>query len=290
MTGIEERVAQHYARGGGMEERILAALAAAGKDIERLAPDDLAPIDEFHIGGREATAELMAPLRLAPGMRLLDVGSGIGGASRYLAHAFACRVSGIDLTEEYVQVAASLARRLGLADRLSYRHGSALTLPFGAGDFDGAYMLHVGMNVAAKDALFREVRRVLKPEGFFAVYDIMRTGDGGLRFPMPWAAGEETSFLAAPAEYRRWLEAAGFRLDHERDRRGFALDFFERLRARAASGSGPPPLGPHVLIGPEAPTRFGNMIAALEAGLIAPVELVARAVPLSASGTASRRT
>jgi ubiquinone/menaquinone biosynthesis C-methylase UbiE len=271
----EAKIAAHYAQ-GGLEQAILAALAASGKDPDRLTPDDHAPVDEFHVGGREATAALAAALPLAPGMTLLDVGSGIGGASRYFATAHGLRVEGIDLTAEYVEVARSLARRLGLGDLVAYRQGSALALPFDAGSFDGATMLHVGMNIAAKDAAFGEIRRVLRPGGFLAIYDIMRTGEGALRFPMPWASGEATSFLADAAEYRRLLEAAGFELRHERSRRDFARDVFRRMRA-SAGGAGPPPLGLHLLMGAEARTRVGNMVAGVEAGLIAPVELVAYA-------------
>lgn len=276
MTTTDDRIAQHYAR-GGLEETILAALAASGKDPDRLTADDLAPVDEFHIGGREATAALAAALPLAPGTRLLDIGCGIGGPSRYFAATHGVHVEGIDLTAEYVQVAESLARRLGLGDRVSYRQGSALALPFAAGGFEGAYMLHVGMNVAAKEMLFREVRRVLKPGGFLAIYDIMRMAEGALRFPMPWAQSEATSFVATAAEYRHLLEAAGFELRHERNRRDFALDFFQRMRARATAGGGPPPLGLHLLMGTGARERIGSMIAGVEAGLIAPAELIARA-------------
>jgi ubiquinone/menaquinone biosynthesis C-methylase UbiE len=276
MSETEDRIAQHYAR-RGLEETILAALAASGKDPDRLSADDLAPVDEFHIGGREATAALAAALPLAPGLQLLDVGSGIGGASRYFAAAHGVRVVGIDLTAEYVQVAEGLARRVGLGERVSYRQGSALALPFAAASFNGAYMLHVGMNIAGKATLFGEVRRVLKPDGFFAIYDVMRTDDGTMRFPVPWASSAETSFLASPAEYRRLLEGAGFEIRHERSRRDFALEFFARMRERIAASGGPPPLGLHLLMGAETPQKIGNLVDNLERGLVAPVELIARA-------------
>ena len=96
-------------------------------------------------------------------MHLLDIGCGIGGPSRFFATERNCRVTGIDLTEDYVRTAEALAQRVGLADRVSYRQASALALPFEAGPFDGAYMMHVGMNIEDKPALFTEVRRVLKP-------------------------------------------------------------------------------------------------------------------------------
>src|SRR5262249_19214206 len=157
---------------------------------------------EFHIGGRQATIDFAAELGAAHGAALLDIGSGLGGASRYFAHVLGCRVTGIDLTAEYVRVADALSARTGLGKLGSYRQGSALALPFEPGTFDGAYMLHVGMNIADKAALFAEVRRVCKPRGLFGIYDVMRERDGDLAFPVPWAMSPETSFVESAATYR----------------------------------------------------------------------------------------
>ena len=271
----EQRVAQHYSH-GSLEKTILAALKSAGKDPERLVPSDLSPVDEFHIGGREATVEFAEQMGTRPGMHLLDIGSGLGGASRYFAHERGCRVTGIDLTEDYVRVAAALAKRVGLADRVDYRSGSALALPFAPASFDGAYMLHVGMNIEDKATLFSGVRRVLKPGGVFGIYDVMREGEGALSFPVPWAASAETSFVESADTYRRLLERAGFKVLKGRSRRDFAKEFFRQMRARAAASGGPPPLGLHLLMGAQTPQKVANMIDNLERGLIAPTEIVAR--------------
>jgi SAM-dependent methyltransferase len=272
----EGRVAGHYARGGGLEAAILRAIADAGKDPERLAPEDLAPLEEFHTGGRQATIDLAAQMGLRPGLSLLDVGCGIGGAARHFAHAHGCRVSGIDLTEEYVAVAGALTRRVGLEGVASFRHGSALALPFADGAFDGAYMLHVGMNVPDKVALFAGVRRVLRPGAVFAVYDVMRLAPGVLDFPLPWASGPEASFVEEPAAYRRALVAAGFAVEVERERREFGL---RALRATLdlLARSGLPALGTHLLMGEAFPEKIANQAAALEGGAVGPVEVIARA-------------
>jgi ubiquinone/menaquinone biosynthesis C-methylase UbiE len=273
---VEHSVAQHYTH-GSLERTILDALAASGSDPGRFAPADLAPVDEFHIGGRQATIDLAAQFGIRPGLHLLDVGSGLGGASRYFAAEHGCRVTGIDLTDEYVRVAEALASRVGLADRVSYRQGSALDLPFAPGAFDGAYMLHVGMNIDDKARLFAGVRRVLKPGGVFAIYDVMReNGEADLRFPVPWASDPGTSFVENAATYRHLLEEAGFTVEKERSRRAFAIDFFREMRARAAGGA-PPPLGLHLLMGPSAPQKSANMMDKLERGMIAPTETIARA-------------
>lgn len=273
---LEQSVAHHYTH-GSLERAVLDALIASGRDTDRLAPPDLAPVDEFHIGGRQATIDFADQLEVRPGLHLLDIGCGLGGASRYFAHERGCQVTGIDLTEEYVRVAESLARRVGLEDRVTYRQGSALDLPFAPETFDGAYMLHVGMNIRDKRSLLAEVRRVLKPGGIFGIYDVMREGEGDLSFPVPWASSPDTSFVESAADYRRLLKDAGFSVEKERSRRDFAIDFFRQLRALTAQSGGPPPLGLHILMGAASPQKVANMMDNLERGLIAPTEIIARA-------------
>lgn len=271
---IEQAVAQHYAH-GSLEETILDALAAAGKDLKHLTPKDLAPVDEFHVGGRQATIAFAEQFGLRPGMHLLDIGCGLGGAARYFAHEHGCRVTGIDLSPEYVNVTNALAQRVGLDDRVSCELGSALALPFAPGSFDGAYMFHVGMNIENKAKLFAEVRRILAPSGLFGIYDVMRIADGELSYPVPWASGPESSFVADAATYRRLLMAEGFEVLKERNRRDFALELFGLMRARGAAG-GPGPLGLHIVMGASAVQKVRNMIGDISAGLIAPTEMICR--------------
>jgi SAM-dependent methyltransferase len=156
----EQAVAEHYSH-EALEREILYALTTLGADPEHLDPEQLAPVDEFHIGGLPTTVALVDQLGLRPGLRVLDVGSGLGGIARYLAHWHAVEVTGLDLTAEYVHVAESLSRRAGLAELVECRQGSATNLPFPDGAFDRVCMLHVGMNIADKVALFNEIRRVL---------------------------------------------------------------------------------------------------------------------------------
>jgi len=271
---IEQAVARHYAH-GSLEETILNALAAAGRDVNRLTPKDLAPVDEFHVGGRQATVAFAEQFDPRPGMRLLDVGCGLGGAARYFAHEHGCEVSGIDLSGEYVAVANALALRVGLGGRVACKQGSALALSFAPGSFDGAYMFHVGMNIENKAKLFAEVRRVLTPSGRFGIYDVMRLAAGELSYPVPWASGAVSSFVAAAASYRRLLVEAGFEVLKERDRRGFALEAFAQMRARGA-GAAPGPLGLHIVMGANAAQKVTNMIGDISSGLIAPTEMICR--------------
>lgn len=271
----ERKVAEHYTH-GSLLKTILDAVKQMGKDPERLAPLDLATGDEFHLGWLPATIALAKDLGLAPGMDVLDVGSGIGGPARYFAHAHKCRVTGIDLTEEFVQTAADLTRRCGLSDLVAFRQGSALDLPFMAETFDAATLIHVGMNIQDKARLFGEVRRVLKPGARFCAYEVMHAAAGDLPYPMPWAMTIETSFVETPETYRKLLSAAGFKVEAEENRRTFVLDGAREMRARIEK-EGMPALNQNLLLGPTARERFGNVMATLERGVIAPIQIIARA-------------
>jgi len=277
---IERIVIEHY-RHGALEDALLEGLKAAGKDLDNLTPDDLAPADEFHIGGRQATVGFAAAISPDAEMHVLDIGSGIGGPSRYIAQHYRCRVTGVDLSEEFVAVASSLAEHVGLDDRVTYRQASALALPFADATFDSAYMQHVGMNISDKARLFNEVHRVLKPGGMFAIYDVMLTDDGPFSYPVPWATAEDANFIATPATYRGLLTAEGFEVVKEHDHRDFALEFFKAMRARIAQAGGLPNLGPHIIMGSNARQKITNMIAMCERGTLAPIEMICRRVEVN---------
>jgi SAM-dependent methyltransferase len=268
-------VAEHYTH-GDLLGAIRLAIGKMGKTPEAIGIEDLAPVDEFHIGGRVATRDFLDQLSLVADDCVLDIGCGIGGASRFAAHTYGCRVTGVDLTDEYVQTGNTLCAWLGMNDRISLRQGTVLALPIADRSVDKAFMLHVGMNIQDKTALAAEVWRTLKPGGMFGIYDVMRMNDESLTFPVPWATVAETSWVASPAEYRHALTAAGFEIFSERNRRDFALDFFEQLRAKMAGTGGPPPLGLHILMGASASAKIQNVIENIARNRVAPVELIAR--------------
>jgi len=270
---LEEAVARHYGV-GDVTDRILKAMAAAGIDAERVTPEQLVPIDEFHIGGRAATIHAVAKMGLKAEDHVLDVGCGIGGASRYVASTVGCRVTGIDLTPGYVAAAQELARRTGLSDRVSYGVGSALAMPFADRAFDAAITIHVAMNIRDRAGLYREVARVLKPGAVFCSYDVMKGAKQGLTFPVPWAETPETSHLTTPQEMQVLLRDAGFDVREVDDRTEFGIAFFRESLAKAAAG--PVPLGLHVVMGASAPEKFRNMLASLESDAISPVVVIAK--------------
>ncbi len=271
---LEEAVARHYGV-GDLTERILAAMAAAGIDAEHVTPEELAPIDEFHIGGRPATVHAVAKMGLKPEDHVLDVGCGIGGASRYVASAIGCRVTGIDLTPGYVAAAQELARRTSLAGRVSYLVASARAMPFGDRTFDAALTIHVAMNIKDRSGLYREIARVLKPGATFCLYDVMRGAAGDVAFPVPWAETPATSHLTTPQEMQALLHDAGFAVREVEDRTAFALVSIRDGAARAAA-AGAPPAGPGIVMGANAPEKLRNLRANLERGAIVPVLMLAK--------------
>lgn len=269
----EQDVSAHYATGGVLD-RVRAGLAAAGVDLQSATVKDLKPADEFHTGGVAATDHLFDQIDLPEGAAVLDVGSGIGGTSRYLAERYGARVTGIDLTPEFVETAQALSAMVGMDAATRFVVGSALDMPVPDGAFDLAVLMHVGMNIADKGALLAEIGRALAPGGRLALFEVMRgAADGPFVYPVPWATGPETSFLASPETYRARAEAAGLTLEVETDRSDFALEFFAGMAARLAA-EGPPPLGIHLLMGASAPEKLGNYVTNLKDGRLKPVEMI----------------
>ncbi|HET7033740.1 MAG TPA: class I SAM-dependent methyltransferase, partial [Casimicrobiaceae bacterium] len=190
--GTGQSVSAHYSR-GVLRKRLYAALAEDGVDPQHPSLDALAPYDQFHGRGLEATIEIADALTVRTSDHILDVGSGIGGPARYFANRFGCRVTGIDLTAEFCEVARELTRVTRLDAKVRFVDGDALAMPFANAAFDGAYSMNVSMNIADKPALYREIHRVLKPGGWLMLSEIAKGADSDPDFPVPWAASAQTS-------------------------------------------------------------------------------------------------
>ncbi|MBJ3764246.1 class I SAM-dependent methyltransferase [Maribius pontilimi] len=272
---LEQDVARHYTT-GDLLARIDVALKESGVDPAKLVVDDLKPVDEFHTGGLEATLALLDQLEIDSNSHVVDLGCGLGGTARHIVHRYGARVTGVDLTPDFVTVAQELNRRVGYDQRITLHEGSVLDVPLTDGVADLVTMFHVGMNIADKNALFAEASRLLRPGGRFALFDVMLgASDADLVYPLPWSGIPETSRVEAPGVYRRAAHAAGLEQVSERDRSQFALDYFARLN-RHVLAEGQPPLGIHLLMGDNAAEKLQNYRENVSKGVMAPTEMIFR--------------
>ncbi|MCA1725141.1 MAG: methyltransferase domain-containing protein [Thermomicrobia bacterium] len=257
-----QSVSAHYTD-GDLGEKILGALRATGKDPDALTMDDLTPVDQFHLGGKPATLALIERAGLRPGMRVLDVGGGLGGPARTLATAANCTVTVLDLSAEFCQVGRMLTARVGMSDRVTFQHGSALAMPFADGEFDAVWTQHATMNIADKGRLYAEISRVLRPGGRLAMHDAMAGPVQPIYFPVPWARDPTISFLCSSAAVRALLVGIGFREIEWVDEREKIVAILRRQVSILAL-NGPPPLGMQLLIGTQFPEILGNVARNLE--------------------------
>ena len=254
----------HYG-GSGLAARLAQALAEAGLGRGPVPWAALAPLDQFHVRGLAATRELAVELRLPDGASVLDVGCGLGGPARCLAAQYGCRVTGIDLSAAFVEAARMLTGRTGLAGQVAFLQADALDLPFPDACFDAVWTQHVAMNIADRAGLYRSLRRVLKPGGALAVYDVVAGPGGPLIFPVPWARTADSSFLLAPEAMREVLGEAGFTEAAWADRTAEGIAWFADQRARQSTRA-PSPLGLQVAMGDAFPGMAANLARNLEQG------------------------
>ncbi len=258
---------------GEARRRIAQALTRSGKDPDRLAPDDLAQLEDFHSLGRIATLGLINLAGLTSEDRVLDAGSGIGGTARLLAAQIGCRVTAVDLTAEYCDTARWLNRSVGLDDLIEVLRADVLELPFAPGSFDVLISQHVQMNIADKRRLYAEARRVLAPGGRLALWDVTAGSGGPIRFPVPWANSPETSHLIGPSELRELLQESGFDITEWRDLTESAAGAMEQFFAAP-----PADLGLHVYV-PDFAAKAKNLVANAREDRIRLIQAVLTARP-----------
>jgi SAM-dependent methyltransferase len=271
----DREVSAHYSR-GNLLARLNAALLEDGVDPGRPSIETLAPYDQFHGRGLEATEEIAGLMEGGPADHILDIGSGIGGPARYFANAFGCRITGIDLTPEFCDVARHLTRLLGFEARIRFEVGDALAMPFADASFDGAYSMNVSMNIAEKGAFYREIYRVLKPGAWLVLSEVAKGEGGELDYPTPWAASSHTSFLSTPEETRRGILQAGFDDVRLRNTLEEARAFGARSRAMVERGEKPPHRAVMLIHGELATQAMANTSRGLLEGRIVPIEVLAR--------------
>ena len=210
------------------------------------------------------------------GMRVLDVGSGIGGPARTLAAEFGAAVVGLDLTEEFCRAATVLTDLVGLADRVTFRHGDALALPFPDARFDAVWSQNSIMNIPDHARLFAEMHRVLVPGGTLALEAVFAGAVEGVIFPTFWASAPELNFLMAPAAARALLGSAGFREVLWEDTTADTLDHARRRQPPPPAPVAAPALGRDTIVLEDVARKIENAVRNLEQARIVTVRAVLR--------------
>ncbi len=271
-----DQVAAHYGGNGGLADKIAESLRSAGKDLNELNTTDLATVDEFHIRGRKSTLELAEQMNLSEDTRVLDIGSGLGGPARTLAEAYGCHVTGLDLTQAFCDAAKVMSDWVNLGDRVAFQQGDATKLSYEDNQFNAVMTIHVAMNIPAKDKIYEQASRVVKPGGIFAVYDVLQGEGGDVLFPVPWAREPSISHLATPDEMKSLLAEAGFKILDVHDSTEESQSWFEAKAARMAE-SDPPPVTFQVFLGSDYPEMVRNQVRNLTERRIRTVSYICEA-------------
>jgi len=272
VSGYEESLNEHYGR-SDLCGKIRQACERLNLTPDEITREDLANLDEVHIRGLEATRELGKLGGLKRGLRVLDVGCGVGGPARTLAAEFGCEVMGLEIVQEFCRAATMLTEWVGMTDQVSFRQGDMRAMPFGDAEFDLAVTLHTIMNVEEKDTLFTEICRVLKPAGKFLVYEVCGEDNDTLHYPLPWAGSPAISFLTNADILREHITAAGFTEEHWGDVTQKSLDWFDGMTT-GMSNIIPKRMGPNVgvVLGPDAAEKSRNLQRNLREGRIQVVQ------------------
>ncbi|UII22316.1 class I SAM-dependent methyltransferase [Fulvivirga ligni] len=265
MEDLATSLKEHYSK-DELYEDILTRLRESDVDINHVSRDHISAVDEFHVRGAAVSKELAQSIQLQ-GLKVLDVGCGLGGPCRMLADDYNCNTVGIDLCQEYIRTATALTKLVKLSDKSSFIQADATELPFDESSFDVVWTQHVQMNIADKRKFYSEIDRVLKPGGHLLYYDILRKNSGDIAYPMPWASSPKQSFLFTSEDMEVVLDHLNFRKIASKDQTGAGIEFFENLMNKLQA-SGPPKLGLNVLMGESTKPKLVNLLNHLKSGLL----------------------
>ncbi len=260
------KTSEHYSN-PELINRIKLGLQKMGKSAETVTLDDLVSVDEFHVRGPMATQEIIKLLQPQANARLIDLGSGLGGPARRFAATVGCHVTGVDLSSDYCHAARELSQWLNLDSKTDFVQENVTELT-GQEDsrYDGAFSIHVAMNIEDRNAFYTQAARVLKTGARFVMYDlILGSEDAEVKYPMPWAIDATDSFLRTETQMLVELEQAGFSIESTRDDSPQALEFLKAGIEKMQQNT-PPPLSLATILGPVAQQVFPNLAQNFMAG------------------------
>ncbi len=265
MDRLNKAIENHYLKERLFED-ILDRLKSQNIALDNVKRSDIAGTDEFHVRGAAVSRELANSIHLN-GLKVLDVGCGLGGPCRMLADEYNCQTTGIDLSNEYIRTANKLSELVHLNHSTTFVQGNATELPFADSSFDVVWTQHVQMNIPNKKKFYSEISRVLKREGYFLYYDILKKGNGTVNYPMPWASVAEHSFLCTAEEMDHFLKQFGLMEGQSNNQTQAGIEYFDTLLAKLKE-SGPPKMGLNVLMGETTKPKLMNLLAHLKNGTL----------------------
>lgn len=251
-----------------LEEKILEVLKYAFPGQLFYSREQLSSFDEFHLQGAEVTQSLTKKLQPGNNDQLLDVGCGIGGASRMLADIYGCTVTGIDLTRSYIRTAKKLSTQVKLSSSTDFLVGDATNLPFADAAFDIVWTQHAQMNIADKNKLYHEIERVIKPGGKFLYHDIFSGNDDPIHLPVPWAESKQQSHLIAHRDINGYFPNSGWHKTYEEEFTTSSIHALEKMFRQIENGV-KPPLGLHLLMGNSTAEKMHNLLQNLKENRVA---------------------
>ncbi len=261
---LPDKIISQYSR-KHLYSKIIDGLLKAGKDLDTIKPEDLWPVDQFHVGGAESSIKLADQVPLQAGQTWLDAGCGIGGVCRMLAGRHGIKVTGVDLTPEYIDTAKELTDLVGMSNQIQYELANALDLPYQDQVFDGIWTQHVQMNLKSKQNFYNELNRVLKPGGYLVYHDLFQGRNPDLTYPTPWSDDGSISYLVEHVRIQSILHQFELKYLYQQQETSTAITFFEK-KLDTNLREHQPELGLHLLMGSATLVKLWNVMENLKNG------------------------